>query len=346
MPRWLVDDATLRLWPGCWPPTAASPCSAPKATCSTKWPAATTRAPAPTLGVFQGPRRGPAESRPPRPTPEYVERPCLTIGLTVQPEVLRGLASRPGFSGRGLLARSSTASPRAWSATARQAPHLCWRRWPTATPGTPGPGRHSDHPGRPGPDDAEPAVLTLDQAAGDHCSACGRDLEPRLAAGATWPIWPGGRQARRRHLPPCRPPSPRQPFPRRLGHPDRRRHRGRRRPAGRVLGRARPGGVRPDGRRPPIDDARWLLDWITPHRPGQFTCSRALRAAPRGRFPEAHRPRPGPRPSGGARLRRVDADSSRPRAADPSRGSWSSCTRRQPTQNRHNLTRRPVLSVL
>jgi hypothetical protein len=37
--------------------------------------------------------------------PEYVERPCLTIGLAVQPEVLRGLASRPGFGGRGLLAR-------------------------------------------------------------------------------------------------------------------------------------------------------------------------------------------------------------------------------------------------
>ena len=50
MPRWLVDDATPRLWPACWPPTAASPCSAPKATCSTKWPAATTRAPAPTSG--------------------------------------------------------------------------------------------------------------------------------------------------------------------------------------------------------------------------------------------------------------------------------------------------------
>ena len=37
-----------RPWPGCWPPTAASPSSAPKGTCSTRWPAATTRAPAPT----------------------------------------------------------------------------------------------------------------------------------------------------------------------------------------------------------------------------------------------------------------------------------------------------------
>jgi replicative DNA helicase len=44
-------------------------------------------------------------------SPEYVERPCLTIGLTVQPEVLRGLADRPGFRGRGLLARFLYALP-------------------------------------------------------------------------------------------------------------------------------------------------------------------------------------------------------------------------------------------
>src|SRR4030095_11059617 len=37
--------------------------------------------------------------------PEFVERPCLTIGLAVQPEVLRGVAGGPGCSGRGLLAR-------------------------------------------------------------------------------------------------------------------------------------------------------------------------------------------------------------------------------------------------
>jgi hypothetical protein len=33
----------LKPWLGCWPPTAASPSSAPKATCSTRWPAATTK---------------------------------------------------------------------------------------------------------------------------------------------------------------------------------------------------------------------------------------------------------------------------------------------------------------
>jgi hypothetical protein len=37
--------------------------------------------------------------------PEFVQDPALTVGLAVQPEVLRGLASTPGFRGRGLLAR-------------------------------------------------------------------------------------------------------------------------------------------------------------------------------------------------------------------------------------------------
>lgn len=42
---------------------------------------------------------------------DYISRPALTIGLAVQPEVLRGLASRPGFRGRGLLARFLYALP-------------------------------------------------------------------------------------------------------------------------------------------------------------------------------------------------------------------------------------------
>lgn len=35
----------------------------------------------------------------------YLSRPLLTVGLSPQPEVLRGLAARPGFRGRGLLGR-------------------------------------------------------------------------------------------------------------------------------------------------------------------------------------------------------------------------------------------------
>ena len=37
--------------------------------------------------------------------PEYIPRPALTLGLCVQPEVLRDIARLPGFRGRGLLAR-------------------------------------------------------------------------------------------------------------------------------------------------------------------------------------------------------------------------------------------------
>ncbi len=44
--------------------------------------------------------------------PEYVQRPALTVGLTVQPDVLRGLVDQPGFRGRGLLARFIYSIPR------------------------------------------------------------------------------------------------------------------------------------------------------------------------------------------------------------------------------------------
>jgi replicative DNA helicase len=42
---------------------------------------------------------------------EYVAAPALTIGVTVQPEVLRACKDRPGFRGRGLLARFLYAVP-------------------------------------------------------------------------------------------------------------------------------------------------------------------------------------------------------------------------------------------
>jgi len=36
---------------------------------------------------------------------EHIEKPALTIGLAVQPDVLRGLIEKPGFRGRGLIGR-------------------------------------------------------------------------------------------------------------------------------------------------------------------------------------------------------------------------------------------------
>jgi hypothetical protein len=43
--------------------------------------------------------------------PVMMQRPALTIGVSPQPEVLRGLADKPGFRGRGLLARFLYALP-------------------------------------------------------------------------------------------------------------------------------------------------------------------------------------------------------------------------------------------
>jgi hypothetical protein len=44
-------------------------------------------------------------------SPEFVSQPALTLGVAVQPEVIRGLAGKPGFRGRGLLARFLYALP-------------------------------------------------------------------------------------------------------------------------------------------------------------------------------------------------------------------------------------------
>ena len=44
--------------------------------------------------------------------PVHMQRPALTIGLSPQPDVLRGLAAQPGFRGRGLLARFLYTLPR------------------------------------------------------------------------------------------------------------------------------------------------------------------------------------------------------------------------------------------
>jgi replicative DNA helicase len=42
---------------------------------------------------------------------EHVDKPALTLGLAVQPEVLRDIANMPGFRGKGLLARILFAVP-------------------------------------------------------------------------------------------------------------------------------------------------------------------------------------------------------------------------------------------
>ena len=43
---------------------------------------------------------------------EHVQHPALTIGLTVQPDVIRGLVDKPGFRGRGLIGRHLYSVPK------------------------------------------------------------------------------------------------------------------------------------------------------------------------------------------------------------------------------------------
>ena len=77
--------------------------------------------------------------------PEYVERPCLTIGLTVQPDVLQGLASRPGSGDAGYWLGSCTASREPGRPTPSPALRPFPSRSPTATPWRSSPRRQPDH---------------------------------------------------------------------------------------------------------------------------------------------------------------------------------------------------------
>jgi hypothetical protein len=249
--------------------------------------------------------------------PEYVERPCLTIGLAVQPEVLRGLAGRPGFGGRGLLARFLYSLPET----------LVGRRQVGTSPVPPAVvDRYAlelqalaASLAAPAGDD-NPAVLTLDQEAGELLLGFERDLEPRLAAAsgdlahlAGWAAKLAGatcRIAGLMHL---------------AGH----LRDGWNQPIGAdtFAGAARLAGYLVEharavfdlmGADPRVDDARWLLDWITRTGQAQFTRRDAHAAAPRGRFPKATSldPALGLLEEHGW-LRRVDADPMGPRGGRP-----------------------------
>jgi len=72
------------------------------------------------------------------------------------------------------------------------------------------------------------------------------------------------------------------------------------------------------GADPRVDDARWLLDWITRTNQTQFTRRDAHVATPRGRFPKATSLDPAlALLEEHGWLRRVDADSSGPKGGRP-----------------------------
>jgi hypothetical protein len=287
VPRWLVDDATPEALAGLLATYGRIALLSPEGDVFDQMAGRYNQAPGPNLGVYLKGHAGDLlkVDRRGRP-PEYVERPCLTIGLAVQPEVLQGLAGRPGFRGRGLLARFLYSLPESLvgsrQAGAPPVPPAVADRYTLelqalaaslATPAS----------------KEGPALLTLDREAAELLLGFERDLEPRLAADsgdlahlAGWAAKLAGatcRLAALLHLASHLRDGWAQPISRdtfaaaiRL--------------ADYLIEHARAvfDLMGADLR---VDDARWLLDWITRTNRAQFSRRDAHRAAPRGRFATA-----------------------------------------------------------
>jgi hypothetical protein len=287
VPRWLVDDATPEALAGLLATYGRIALLSPEGDVFDQMAGRYNQSAGPNLGVYLKGHAGDLlkVDRRGRP-PEYVERPCLTIGLAVQPEVLRGLAGRPGFGGRGLLARFLYSLP----------PSLVGRRQAGAPPV---PQATADRYtlelqalaatlAVPAGDD-RPALLTLDRGAGELLLTFERGLEPRLAAGTGDLAYLAGWAAKLAGAT-CRIAA--------LLHLGAHLRDGWARPinADTFAGAARLAGYLVEharavfdlmGADPRVEDARWLLDWITRTGQVQFTRRDAHRAAPRGRFPKA-----------------------------------------------------------
>jgi replicative DNA helicase len=317
VPRWLADDATPEALAGLLATYGRIALLSPEGDVFDQMAGRYNQHTGPNLGVYLKGHAGDLlkVDRRGRP-PESVQRPCLTIGLAVQPEVLRGLAGRPGFAGRGLLARFLYSLPQS----------LVGRRQPGAPPV---PQAVADRyavelqalaASLTTPPGQDPTVLTLDPAAGELLLAFERDLEPRLAAGsgdlaqlAGWAAKLAGatcRLAGLLHLAAHLRDGWAQPiaadtFAGALGL------------AGYLVEHAR-AVFDLMGADPCLDDARWLLDWIARTGRSQFSRRDAHAATPRGRFPKAADLEPALRLlEEHGYLRRVDADPPGPKGGRP-----------------------------
>jgi replicative DNA helicase len=286
LPRWLVDDATPEALAGLLAAYGRIALLSPEGDVFDQMAGRYNQTAGPNLGVYLKGHAGDLLKidRRGRP-PEYVERPCLTIGLTVQPDVLRGLADRPGFRGRGLLARFLYSLP----------PSLVGRRQPGAPPVPQAVAERYTLELQalaasltiPASDD--PTVLPLDPSAGELLLNLELDLEPRRAADsgdlahlAGWAAKLAGttcRLAALLHLASHLRDGWAQPigadtFAAAI------------RLAGYLIDHAR-AVFDLMGADPRLDDARWLLDWISRTNRTQFSRRDAHRAAPRGHFPTA-----------------------------------------------------------
>jgi hypothetical protein len=321
LPRWLADDATPEALAGLLAAYGRIALLSPEGDVFDQMAGRYNQTAGPNLGVYLKGHAGDLlkVDRRGRP-PEYVQRPCLTIGLTVQPEVLRGLAARPGFSGRGLLARFLYSLPASLvgrrQAGAPPVPPQVAERYAlelqalAASLTTPA-GPAGDH---------GPALLVLDPEAAELLLGFERDLEPRLAAGsgdlahlAGWAAKLAGatcRLAGLLHLAGHLRDGWAQPIsPDTLAAAIRL--------AGYLVEHAR-AVFDLMGADPRLDDARWLLDWISRTGRTQFSRRDAHAAAPRGRFRKAADLEPAlTLLEEHGWLRRVDADPPGPKGGRP-----------------------------
>jgi len=111
---------------------------------------------------------------------EHIDKPALTLGLAVQPEVLRDIATMPGFRGLGLLARILFALP----------DNTVGRRRPGADP-VPAPVAEAYRTNLAAlvltlAEWTDPAVLVLNPDADARVLALEQQVEPRLAPGGAW----------------------------------------------------------------------------------------------------------------------------------------------------------------
>jgi replicative DNA helicase len=317
MPRWLVDDATPEALAGLLATYGRIALLSAEGDVFDQMAGRYNQTAGPNLGVYLKGHAGDLlkVDRRGRP-PEYVQRPCLTIGLTVQPEVLQGLAGRPGFRGRGLLARFLYSLP----------PSLVGRRQPGAPPV---PQAVVDRYtlelhalaaslSAPTGDDG-PAVLALDPPADELLLGFERELEPRLAAGsgdlahlAGWAAKLAGATCRlaallhlASHL--------RDGWAQPIG-------------ADTFAAAVRLAGYLVEharrvfdlmGADPQVEEARWLLDWIARTNQMQFS-RRDAHQAVRGRFRKATDLEPAlALLEEHGYLRRVDADPPGPKGGRP-----------------------------
>ncbi|MGH8880949.1 MAG: YfjI family protein, partial [Stackebrandtia sp.] len=210
---------------------------------------------------------------------EHVGSPALTLGLCVQPDVLRDIATMPGFRGRGLLARILFAVPENTVGRRRigadPVPAEVFDRYRT----------HLTTLVASLAEGTDPAVLVLTPEANNRVLAIEEAVEPRLAPGGEWAHivdwgskYTGAvvRLAALLHL---------------AGH-----HRngwGKPIDADTIDAAARLGeyfaahalaAFEDMGTDPGIDHARAVLDWIERHQPERFSRRDLFNGLSRGRF--------------------------------------------------------------